>query len=335
MDEKILLAHGSGGKLYHRLIKEVFLPAFHNPLLDKLEDQANFDLPSGRVAFTTDSYVVDPLFFPGGDIGRLAVSGTVNDLSVGGAQPLYLSTGFIIEEGLALNTLWEIVSSMKRTAEEAGVLIVTGDTKVVEKGHADKIFINTAGVGVIAKKVSLDTAGVLPGDAVLISGFIGDHGIAVMAAREGIQFSSPLESDAAPLNGMIDGLLKASPCVRVMRDPTRGGVATTLNEIAQASRVSMTIFEEALPVREEVQNACEIFGFDPLYVANEGKIVVIVPKDETKAALKALHGHPYGRNARLIGEVTEGRPGKVFLQTTIGGSRVVDMMAGGQLPRIC
>ncbi|GAW91121.1 hydrogenase expression/formation protein HypE [Calderihabitans maritimus] len=335
MEDKILLAHGSGGKLYRRLVNEVFLPAFQNPVLAKLEDQANLTVPKGNIAFTTDSYVVNPLFFPGGDIGKLAVCGTVNDLAVGGAKPLYLSVGFIIEEGFSLSSLRDIVNSMKKAAEEAGVEIVTGDTKVVEKGLADGLYINTAGIGVTREGINLSSTNAQPGDLILLSGTIGDHGIAVMAAREGLTVMSPVLSDVAPLNGMISDLIDAAPGVRVMRDPTRGGVATTLNELAAASRVSMKIYETEIPVREEVASVCEIFGFDPLYVANEGKILAVVPKDQADDALRALRQHRYGRNAAIIGEVTAGNPGKVYLETAIGGSRVIDMMAGEQLPRIC
>ncbi|RNC29033.1 MAG: Hydrogenase expression/formation protein HypE [Candidatus Dichloromethanomonas elyunquensis] len=335
MDDKILLAHGSGGKLQQQLINEVFLPAFDNSVLNRMEDQASLVLPPGRAAFTTDSYVVNPLFFPGGDIGRLAVCGTVNDLAVGGSKPLYLSAGFIIEEGLPVGILRDIAFSMKKAADEAGVLIVTGDTKVVEKGHADQLFINTAGIGVTPDQISIRASSAQPGDAVLVSGYIGDHEIAVMLAREGIQLKSPIKSDAVPLNGMIQVLLSAVPDVRIMRDPTRGGLATTLNELAQSSQVTIKIFEKDLPVKDEVASACEIFGFDPLYLANEGKVIVIVPQRQAKTALQALQTHHYGQQAAIIGEVTKDQPGKVYLETKIGGMRIVDMMAGGQLPRIC
>lgn len=335
MDDKILLAHGSGGKLQQQLINKVFLPAFSNPILNRLEDQASLNLPPGRVAFTTDSYVVNPLFFPGGNIGRLAVCGTVNDLAVGGAKPLYLSTGFIIEEGFPVSLLSDIVNSMKKAADEAEVLIVTGDTKVVEKGQADQLFINTAGVGVIPDGIIMGASSACPGDVVLVSGYIGDHGIAVMSAREGLKLQSSIASDAAPLNGMIRALIAAAPDVRVMRDPTRGGVATTLNELAQYSKVSIKISERNLPVREEVAAACEVLGFDPLYIANEGKIIAIVPQNQAQAALQALRAHHYGHHAAIIGEVTQNHPGKVYLETAIGGTRIVDMLAGAQLPRIC
>lgn len=335
MEDIILLSHGSGGKLSRSLVEEVFLPAFDNPCLAKLEDQASFILPPGRVAFTTDSYVVNPLFFPGGDLGRLAVCGTVNDLAVGGARPLYLSAGFIIEEGLPLGVLRQIVDSMKKAAGEACVSIVTGDTKVVERGHADKLFINTAGVGVIPGGIDLGAAYVQPGDLVLLNGFIGDHSLAVMTEREGFKLTSVIASDAAPLNGLIEVLIKAAPQVRVMRDPTRGGVAATLNELAQGAGVSIKVYEESIPVREEVAKACEIFGLDPLYAANEGKVVAIVPPGQAQSALEAMRRHPYGRDAAVVGEVMKGQPGKVFLQTAVGGSRIIDMMIGGQLPRIC
>lgn len=335
VDDTILLGYGSGGRLYHRLLDEIIVPAFKDPILTKLEDQANFSLPQGKVAFTTDSFVVTPIFFPGGDIGKLAVCGTVNDLAVGGARPLYLSSSFIIEEGFSLGMLQNIVFSMKDAADEAGIRIVTGDTKVVEKGKADGIFINTSGIGIVPDGINIDSTSAKPGDAVILSGYIGDHGIAVMSAREKLMLDSSIISDVAPLNGMIQELLEIVPEVRIMRDPTRGGVATTLNELAQASGVSIKICEEAVPVREEVAAACEIMGFDPLYVANEGKVIVIVPREQAKTALLRLRRHPHGYQAAIIGEVTAGNPGKVFMQTSVGGLRLIDMMTGAQLPRIC
>lgn len=335
MTDKILLAHGSGGKLSRQLTEEIFLPSFTNPFLEPLEDQAIFELPPGRVALTTDSYVVKPLFFPGGNIGRLAICGTVNDLAVGGGSPLFLSAGFILEEGLPFEALKEIVRSMAEAAKEAGVQIVTGDTKVVEKGQADGIYINTAGVGVVPEGLKLGAKGIRPGDKIIINGTLGDHGIAILAAREDLALSPPVKSDAAPLNGLIKELLAAVPSVKALRDPTRGGLATTLNEWAAASGSFISLFEEQISILPQVSGACEIFGFDPLYLANEGKVVIALPETEVDKALKILKSHPYGQNAAVIGEVTEGPPGKVVLKTAIGGQRIIDLLVGEMLPRIC
>ena len=334
--EMILLAHGSGGRLSHQLVEEVFLPVFYNPALALMEDSSLVDLPSSRILMTTDSYVVDPLFFPGGDIGKLAVCGTVNDLAVAGARPVALTAGFILEEGLPVSLLREVVSSMKAAAEEAGISIVAGDTKVVPRGKADKLFINTAGVGVALTSTPLGARQVVPGDAVLINGPIGDHGIAVMAAREGLQLSEEIRSDCAPLAGLIGEILQAALPVHAMRDPTRGGLATTLNEIALAASVRIDVEEEHIPVRPGVRGACEIFGFDPVYLANEGKFLLFLPEESAEAALALMRRHPLGAGAQQIGWVRESaaRPG-VRLLTGIGGSRILDMLVGEQLPRIC
>lgn len=336
-ESHITLSHGSGGKAMHDLIEAVFLRAFDNPLLAAREDQAVFTTESNaRMAFTTDSYVVKPLFFPGGNIGELAVYGTVNDLAVSGAEPLYLSAAFILEEGLEVAILQRVVDSMSRAAEAAGVSIVTGDTKVVERGNADGLYITTAGVGALRRDVDLSAANVRPGDVVLVSGPIGDHGTAVLIARGELELESDLESDTAPLHGVVSGLLDAVPRgVRALRDATRGGVATVLVEMALRSETCIVLDESAIPVRPEVRGACEILGLDPLYVANEGKLVAIVAPEEAGGALAALRASPLGHGAAIIGEVRAEPPGMVFLRTVAGGTRVVDMLAGEQLPRIC
>jgi len=334
LKDKILLAHGSGGKLAHELVERNFLKALANPLLAKLDDSAAFDF-SGRLAFTTDSYVVSPIFFPGGDIGKLAVYGTVNDLAMSGAKPLYLSLSFIIEEGLPQDELSQVVDSVQKAAQQAEVEIVTGDTKVVHRGSADKLFINTAGVGIIAKGVDISGSNARPGDKVLLSGTIGDHGIAVLSQREGLSFSTQLESDCAPLGGLVAEMLAASPNIHCLRDPTRGGLATTLNELAKQSKVSIRIEEERIPVREEVLAACEMLGFDPLYVANEGKLVAIMTAEDADKVLKAMRANHYGKEAAIIGEVRAEHPGRVVMKTVLGASRIVDMLVGDLLPRIC
>jgi hydrogenase expression/formation protein HypE len=334
LEDKILLAHGSGGKLAHELVEKSFVKAFANPFLAKLDDSAVIEL-SGKLAFTTDSYVVSPIFFPGGDIGKLAVCGTVNDLAMSGAKPLYLSLAFIIEEGLPQAELKKIVDSTQRAAQEAGVQIVTGDTKVVHHGSADKLFINTAGVGVIPEGVDISGSKARPGDRVILSGTIGDHGIAVLSQREGLSFSTRLESDCAPLNSLVAAMLAVSPNIHCLRDPTRGGLATSLNELAKQSEVSIRIEEEKIPVREEVLAACEMLGFDPLYVANEGKLVAIVPADDANKIVEAMRENQYGKEAAIIGEVTGEHPGRVVMKTCLGASRIIDMLVGDLLPRIC
>lgn len=334
MEDKILLAHGSGGKLGHDLVAKSFVKALANPLLAKLDDSAVFDL-SGRLAFTTDSYVVSPIFFPGGDIGKLAVCGTVNDLATSGAKPLYLSLSFIIEEGLALSELERIVNSVQKAAGEAGMEIVTGDTKVVTRGSADKLFINTTGVGVIPEGVDISGTNAKPGDKIILSGAIGDHGIAVISQREGLSFATKLKSDCAPLGGLVAEMLEASPDIHSLRDPTRGGLATSLNELAKQSKVSIRIEEEKIPVREAVLAACEMLGFDPLHVANEGKMIAIVPADDADKVLKAMRKNRYGKEAAIIGEVGAEHPGRVVMKTVLGSSRIVDMLVGDLLPRIC
>jgi hydrogenase expression/formation protein HypE len=336
----VTLAHGGGGKAMKDLIDDVFVRAFDNPLLTPLEDQARFDLADlalrgDRLAFTTDSFVVDPLFFPGGDIGRLAVCGTVNDLAVGGAVPLYLSCAAIVEEGVTIDLLRKVALSMAATAREAGVVIVTGDTKVVTRGACDKLFLTTTGIGVIREGVDLGANRARVGDMVLVNGLLGDHGAAILCARGDMALETPIESDCAPLHGLVAALLAAAPGVRFVRDPTRGGLATVLNEIAEASQVAIEIHEKATPIREEVKAFCEILGLDPLYLANEGKIVVIAPADEAEAALAAMRAHPLGECAAIVGRIQTGEPGRVTMQTIFGGRRIVDMLVGEQLPRIC
>jgi hydrogenase expression/formation protein HypE len=321
----ILLAHGGGGKLMQQLIEKMFLPAFENPVLTSRHDSAVLTVEGKKLAFTTDSYVVRPLFFPGGDIGELAVNGTVNDLAMCGARPLFLSAGFILEEGLPTETLWRVVQSMQHAARDANVEIVTGDTKVVDKGKGDGVFINTAGVGLIEHELTISPAGIRPGDAVLLSGDLGRHGMAIMAVREGLTFETTIESDCAPLAALI----------HCLRDLTRGGLASALVEIAEAANICVEIEEVAIPVREEVQGACEILGLDPLYVANEGRMVAFVPASDAERALACLRAHPLGSGARLIGKVTQEHPGVVTMRSRIGATRVVDMLSGEQLPRIC
>ncbi|HYA61927.1 MAG TPA: hydrogenase expression/formation protein HypE [Candidatus Sulfotelmatobacter sp.] len=333
--ERILLGHGSGGKLSAELLKDIFLPALGNPVLNCLEDQATVSLDSARLAITTDSFVVKPLFFRGGDIGSLAVHGTINDLAVGGAEPLWLSAAFILEEGLPLETLRRVVASMREAAAKAGVPIVTGDTKVVEKGSADSLFINTTGIGRVRDGVSLSASQARPGDVILVSGYLGDHGIAILAEREGLQFETQVRSDSAPLHTLVASLLNATQEVHCLRDPTRGGLSSTLNEIASSSQVGMELDETSIPVREEVRGACEMLGLDPLYVANEGKLVAIVAPSVAQEALRALQGHPLGKDAAIIGRVIAEHPRMVVMRTPFGTTRIVDMLAGDQLPRIC
>jgi hydrogenase expression/formation protein HypE len=333
MEDKILLAHGSGGKLMQDLIAS-FLPELANPILERLDDSAVFDV-SGRLAFTTDSYTVNPLFFPGGDIGKLAVCGTVNDLAMSGATPLYLSLSLIIEEGLPVAELKKIIISIKKAAAEAKVKIVTGDTKVVNQGGADRLFINTAGVGLVPEGVNISAANACPGDKVIVSGTIGDHGIAVLSRREGLKFDLPVPSDCAPLHGLVADMLAASRNIRCLRDPTRGGLATTLNDFAEKSRAGIVIYEDRVPVNRAVLAACELLGLDPLYIANEGKLVAVVPAPDTAAVLTAMKKHKYGKDAAVIGEVVAAHPGKVVMKTVLGASRIVDVPVGELLPRIC
>jgi len=339
-DANINMAHGSGGKAMRDLIEDVFVGAFDNPALAALEDQAIFPLAQlaalgDRLAFTTDTYVVDPLFFPGGDIGTLAVAGTVNDLAVSGAKPLFLSCGVVLEEGLAVDTLRRVVASMQRTAERAGVCIVTGDTKVVERGSADKLFINTAGIGIVPRGVSISARNARPGDVVIVNGYLGDHGTAILIARNQLALESDVASDCQPLDGLVAAMLAVCLDIHCLRDATRGGVATVLNEFAQSSNVAIRIHEPTLPLREEVKGACEILGLDPLYLANEGKLVAVVPGRAADAVLTAMRAHPAGERSAIIGEVTEEPAGVVVLHTGFGGQRIVDMLVGEQLPRIC
>ncbi len=332
----IVMGHGGGGKLSNELVEHLFLPAFRNPALESLGDAAVFALGSGRLAMSTDSFVVQPLFFPGGSIGTLAVNGTVNDLAVSGADPKFLSASFILEEGFPLNKLAAIVQAMADAAATAGVKIVTGDTKVVERGHGDGCYINTAGVGLLREAVSVGPHRARPGDAILVSGTIGDHGMAIMSVREGLEFESQIRSDCAALNGMIAEVLDAAgPAVHAMRDPTRGGLASTLNEIATASAVGVAIDERALPVRPEVQSACELLGLDPVYVANEGKAVFFVAGEVADRVLTILRAHPLGRDAARIGKATAEHPRMLVARTQMGANRVIPLQIGEQLPRIC
>ena len=333
--DRVLLGHGSGGRLSAELIRDVFVAAFDNPILARMDDQAILNIHGVRLAFTTDTFVVKPLFFPGGDIGSLAVHGTVNDLAMGGARPLFLSAAFIIEEGLPMDTLRRVTASLRQAASEAGVQVVTGDTKVVEKGSGDGLFINTSGIGVVADGVQLSADRVRPGDRVLLSGTIGDHGIAILAKREGLEFETPLQSDSASMHTLVAAMLAASAEIRCLRDPTRGGLSSTLNEFAAHAEVGIEIDERAIPVREEVQGACELLGLDPLYVANEGKLVAIVAPQAADHVLAAMRQHPLAAQARIIGSVTAAHPRLVTMRTTVGPTRIVDMLAGDQLPRIC
>ncbi|HEX4296021.1 MAG TPA: hydrogenase expression/formation protein HypE [Rhizomicrobium sp.] len=337
---RVTMAHGGGGKAMRDLIDDVFVSAFDNETLATMEDQARFRLADlavhgDRLAMTTDSYVIHPLKFPGGDIGKLAVCGTVNDLAVGGAKPLYLSCAVIIEEGVEVELLREIARSMAKTAREAGVIVVTGDTKVVDRGACDKLFINTTGLGVIREGINLGADRVRAGDAIMVNGLLGDHGAAILNARGDMKLATPLESDCAALHGLIDDLLAAAPGTRFIRDATRGGIATVLNEVADASQVGIEIHEDRTPLRDEVRGFCEILGLDPLYLANEGKLVCAVPPDQADAALAAMKANLLGREAAVIGHATDGRPGRVVMHTVFGGRRIVDMLVGEQLPRIC
>jgi hydrogenase expression/formation protein HypE len=337
--KQIVLGHGSGGKLTADLIEKIFLPAFRNPTLDRLDDQAVVAIGGARLAFTTDSFVVTPIFFPGGDIGRLAIHGTVNDLAMCGARPLYLSTAFILEEGLAVDHLRRVVESMRVASAETGVQLVTGDTKVVNRGKGDQIFITTTGIGVIEHDLSISADRARPGDKIILSGYIGDHGMTIMSQREGLEFESSIESDCAPLNGLVTAMLATrssmNDFIHTLRDPTRGGVATSLNEIAKHANVGMVLDERAIPVRESVKGACEVLGLDPLYVANEGKLLAMVVPEMADAVLEQMRRHRLGLDAAIIGEVVETHRGMVLMKTEIGGTRVLDVMFGEQLPRIC
>ncbi|MGB0008014.1 MAG: hydrogenase expression/formation protein HypE [Candidatus Sulfotelmatobacter sp.] len=333
--DTILLGHGSGGKLSAELIRDLFLPAFQNPVLARLDDQAIVNVNGQRLAITTDSFVVKPLFFPGGDIGSLAVHGTVNDLAMGGATPLFLSAAFIIEEGFSMEELRRVVNSVQRAAAGAGVQIVTGDTKVVEKGKGDGLFINTTGIGLVPEGVELSANHARPGDKVLLSGSIGDHGIAILAQREGLEFETQIQSDSAALHTLVAEMLGVTHDIRCMRDPTRGGVSSTLNEIAQQARVGIELEESALPIHEQVRGACELLGLDPLYVANEGKLIAILAPQAAEAVLQAMRRHPLGAEAQIVGIVRKEHPGLVTMRTPLGTTRVVDMLTGDQLPRIC
>ena len=333
--KNVLLAHGGGGRLSHQLIQKLFASQFRNEFLDQDHDGAILPVNGARLAFTTDSYVINPIFFPGGDIGMLAVNGTVNDLAMCGATPRYLSAAFIIEEGLPIDDLWRVVLSMQEAAKRAGVLLVTGDTKVVDKGKGDKIFITTSGIGTIKNGIDINPKNARQGDKIIVSGNIGVHGIAIMSVREGLEFETKIESDCAPLNGLVHTMFTASTRIHVLRDPTRGGVASALNEIAESANVGMLIHEDRIPIDESVSGACEILGFDPLYVANEGKLLAIVHAEDADKILAAMHSHPLGKNSVIIGDVTTEHPKMVLMKSRIGGTRVVDMLSGEQLPRIC
>ena len=331
----IIMGHGGGGKLSAELVQHLFLPAFHNDKLEGLGDAAIFNIGGARLAMSTDSFVVQPLFFPGGNIGELAVNGTVNDVAMSGAKPLYLSVGFIIEEGLSMATLGKIVESMAAAAQKAGVQLVTGDTKVVDKGHGDGIYINTSGIGLIPAGIEIAPHKAQVGDVVIVSGTIGDHGMAIMSVREGLEFETTIESDTAALNGMIADMLAVSADIHVLRDPTRGGVAASLNEIAQSAQVGIVLDETTLPVQRAVHSACEMLGMDPIYVANEGKLLAIVGRDSAEAILATIQAHPLGQQATIIGQVVAQHAGMLVAKTGIGGTRVITTQIGSQLPRIC
>ena len=331
----VVLGHGGGGKLSAELVRHLFLPAFENDILQTLGDSAVMEVNSGRLAFSTDSFVVQPLFFPGGCIGDLAVNGTVNDLAMSGAKPLFLSAGFIVEEGMPIDLLSRIVERMGQAARRAAVRVVTGDTKVVERGHGDGVFINTSGIGFVPSGVHIAPDQARPGDVVLVSGTVGDHGMAVMSAREGLAFDTTIESDCAPLHELVAAMLAVTSNIRVLRDPTRGGVASSLNESASASQVGIVIDEACLPVKPAVQAACEMLGMDALYVANEGKLIAIVPSSEADAVLAAMRADPLGRDAAIVGRVVEDHAGLLVARTALGATRIVDMLVGEQLPRIC
>jgi hydrogenase expression/formation protein HypE len=339
--DRIVLGHGGGGSLTADLIHRLFLPALGNEVLAALEDQATVPIggddgrTTPRLAITTDSFVVRPLFFPGGDIGRLAVHGTVNDLAVGGAHPLYLAAAFILEEGLELSDLRRIAASMRAACDEAGVALVTGDTKVVDRGKGDQVFITTTGIGIVPEGRTLSIRLARPGDRIILSGTIGDHGMAIMSVREGLEFETVLESDTAPLHDLVRRMLDACPSIRAMRDPTRGGVSSALNELAVASRVGVTLDESAIPVRPEVRGACEILGLDPLYVANEGKLIAVVPAEDADRLVSVMRTHPKGAQATIIGDVVADHAGMVTMRSLVGGERIVTLLSGEQLPRIC
>ncbi len=333
--ERILLAHGGGGTLSHQLLQKMIFPQFDNELLRTEHDGAIWEVNGMRFAFSTDSYVVRPIFFPGGNIGELAVYGTVNDLSVCGAQPLYLSAGFIIEEGFLMEDFWKIVQSMKKAAEKAGVKIVTGDTKVVDRGKGDKIYINTSGVGLVYEGVNISPQRIQSGHKIIVNGKIAEHGLAILSAREEFEFQTSIESDSAPLNELIAEILRVCPEIPMLRDPTRGGISSALNEIAMKAQKGIRLEERQIPIAEEIKALCEVLGFDPLYVANEGKVLVFVPPSKVSKVLQVMHRHPHGKEAAVIGEVVDDHPGRVVMKTLIGSNRVVDMMSGEQLPRIC
>ncbi len=333
--KNVLLAHGGGGRLSQQMIQKMFVPQFQNEYLEQLHDGAIVTMNGARLAFTTDSYVINPIFFPGGNIGTLAVNGTVNDLAMCGATPMYLSAAFIIEEGFAMDELWRVVLSMQEAAKMAGVQLVTGDTKVVDKGKGDKIFINTSGIGAIENDVDINPKNARPGDKIILNGTIAAHGIAIMSVREGLEFKTRVESDCAPLNDLVRKMFGASKQIHVLRDPTRGGVASALNEIAESANVGIMIHENRIPIADEVRGACEILGFDPLYVANEGKLLAFVDPADSERVLSAMRSHPLGKDAVVIGEVTAVNPRLVLMKSLIGGTRVVDMLSGEQLPRIC
>ena len=333
--ERIGLDHGSGGEASQELVQDIFLRRLDNDFLRRLDDSAVVEVSGSTLAMTTDSYVVDPIFFPGGNIGSLAVHGTVNDLSMQGAHPLYLTLGLILEEGLSMDDLKKIIDAVAVAARETGIQIIAGDTKVVPRGHMDKIFINTTGIGLIPEGVDVSSHNARPGDVLIVNGFIGDHGIAILTQREGLRFKTEIVSDSSPLNALVSSLLQYKSEIHVLRDPTRGGVATALNEIASHSGVGIQVFEDALPISKAVISASEILGLDPLYIANEGKCLVLVPGEYADRVLDTMKQHPYGKNSRIIGETTGENPGRVLLKTRVGGTRILSMLTGEQLPRIC